>query len=183
MIAIMLNDLISKFEAQATSVICKQAGEHLFSRGDNISSMFLLLKGQLKLCRTGLEGGELTLHRVKATNFVAEASLYSKLYHCDAVALEECRIVRMPKAEFNLLLHENHSTIDQWTAHIAHELQEARLRSDILTKRRIDERLNIWLAWNDHKLPQKGQWKELAFELGVSPEALYREIAKRRSKA
>jgi hypothetical protein len=40
-------------------------------------------------------------------------------------------------------------------------------------------RLEAWLAWNDGVLPTKGAWKHLAEELGVSPEALYREITRR----
>jgi hypothetical protein len=40
-------------------------------------------------------------------------------------------------------------------------------------------RLDTWLDWRG-ALPPKGDWLRLAAELGVSPEALYREIAKRR---
>jgi DNA-binding phage protein len=32
-------------------------------------------------------------------------------------------------------------------------------------------------------LPDKGRWQDVASELGVSREALYRELARRRDKA
>jgi len=43
----------------------------------------------------------------------------------------------------------------------------------------VAERLGARLDWRG-QLPPKGKWVELAAELGVSPEALYREIAKRK---
>jgi hypothetical protein len=45
-----------------------------------------------------------------------------------------------------------------------------------------DDRLNAWLAWHGG-LPPKGAWRELADELGVTPEALYRALARRRRTA
>jgi len=39
-------------------------------------------------------------------------------------------------------------------------------------------RLDAWLAWHGD-LPSKGDWARLVDEIGVSPEALYREMAKR----
>jgi len=38
------------------------------------------------------------------------------------------------------------------------------------------------MVWNNAKLPPKGEWRNLANQIGVSPEALYREIAKRRQR-
>jgi uncharacterized protein YjiS (DUF1127 family) len=42
----------------------------------------------------------------------------------------------------------------------------------------VKAKLDAWLAWNDGKLPLKGTWKQLADDIGVSREALYREVAK-----
>ena len=43
----------------------------------------------------------------------------------------------------------------------------------------VAERLDAWTAWRG-SIPPRGQWVRLATELGVSPESLYREIAKRK---
>ena len=53
-----------------------------------------------------------------------------------------------------------------------------RLRSEILGMKTVAERLDSWLAFNP--LPPKGQWAATADNIGVSPEALYRELARRR---
>jgi CRP-like cAMP-binding protein len=67
-------------------------------------------------------------------------------------------------------------------AHLANAVQEARLRAEIRSLRTTAERLDAWLG-EGRALPVKGQWQDLAGELGVTREALYRELAKRRSPA
>jgi hypothetical protein len=48
-----------------------------------------------------------------------------------------------------------------------------------MSLRTVSERLDFWLAWNEAGMPQKGLWKDVAEEIGVSPESLYRELAAR----
>lgn len=45
--------------------------------------------------------------------------------------------------------------------------------------KKVCDRVDAWLALNGGVLPPKGQWKRLAAEIGVSVEALYRELAAR----
>ena len=54
------------------------------------------------------------------------------------------------------------------------------LRADAkLSLRTVAERLDAWIAASG-RYPAKGEWKTVAAEIGNSPEALYRELAKRR---
>jgi len=46
----------------------------------------------------------------------------------------------------------------------------------------VAARLDAWLAFHDNQLPPRGKRVEFAREIGVSPEALYRELARRRVK-
>jgi len=66
-----------------------------------------------------------------------------------------------------------------WSAHLATEVQRARLHAEIVSLTTVAARLNAWLAWNG-PLPEKGEWSAVAEQIGVSPEALYRELARRR---
>ena len=54
------------------------------------------------------------------------------------------------------------------------------MRAEILSLRTVAQRLSAWLELNG-ELPAKGEWLILAAEIGTSPEALYREIARRRN--
>lgn len=64
-------------------------------------------------------------------------------------------------------------------AYLAREVWQARFRSELLSLKTVAARLEEWLNWQCGGLPPKGEWKTLAEQLGVSPEALYREIARR----
>ena len=64
--------------------------------------------------------------------------------------------------------------------YLALEVQSARARAEIVSLKAVTARLDAWLAINNGPLPSKGRWREVAREIGVTPEALYREIARRR---
>ncbi len=155
------------------------AGALLFARGDDVGSLYFLEHGEIKLSRTSASGRELVLHRSRAPGIVAEASIYSPTYHCDAVCLVQCTVRRMPISRFLSLIEEDIKLSSIWSAHLAHSLQSARYRSEILTMKKVSERLDAWLDWHNGDFPPRGEWKEIAAEIGVSPEALYRELATR----
>ena len=66
-----------------------------------------------------------------------------------------------------------------WASHLAGEVRDARLRAEILALKTVAVRLSAWIAARG-KFPPKGTWKTVAQEIGISSEALYREIAQRR---
>ena len=62
------------------------AGETLFRQGDPALGAWFLHAGELVLERLEPSGRRLALHRARAGDVVAEASLFAERYHCDAVA-------------------------------------------------------------------------------------------------
>lgn len=61
-----------------------QPRETLFRIGDPIRYVFLVVSGEARLIRLDRNGGEVILQRSRG-GFIAEASLDSRAYHCDAV--------------------------------------------------------------------------------------------------
>ena len=61
---------------------------------------------------------------------------------------------------------------------LAKAVQAQRARIEILRMRRVSDRLNAWVDL--HGEPRKGEWINVADQIGVSPPALYRELARRR---
>jgi CRP/FNR family transcriptional regulator, dissimilatory nitrate respiration regulator len=53
----------------------------------------------------------------------------------------------------------------------------------MLALRTVAARLDAWCAANDGMAPARGAWRVVAAEIGVSPETLYRELARRRRSA
>lgn len=154
-------------------------GTALFCRGDLVRSMFLMRSGVIALERPLADGTALTLNFAKAGAAFAEASLFAERYHCDAIVREAAEVAVMSRAAFLSALRANPDSALSLIETHSKEVQSQRARIEILRLRRVAERLDAWLDLNG--APQKGHWSLVADEIGVSPAALYRELARRRS--
>jgi CRP-like cAMP-binding protein len=155
------------------------AGESLFHLGDSVRILHVVRNGTVHLVRHHDDGSALILQRARQGSILAEASVYSRRYHCDARAETDATTWAVSRNELRRQLAERPELSEAWAAHLAHEVQRARLHAEILSFKTVAARLSAWVAWHG-SLPGKGQWSLIALEIGVSPEALYREIAKRR---
>ncbi|WP_419694903.1 cyclic nucleotide-binding domain-containing protein [Mesorhizobium muleiense] len=66
-------------------------GEILFRKDDATVGIYEIEAGQVRLSRIDQTGREIILHVASAGDLIAEASLFSKVYHCDAVAVTDAR--------------------------------------------------------------------------------------------
>jgi len=103
-----------------------------------------------------------------------------RTYYCDAVALRSSVVLEIPGAAFRQAMGSKPAFAESWSRHLAREVQKSRSRSELLTIKTVAGRVDAWLNLNGGSLPGKGELKVLASEIGVSPEALYREMANRR---
>lgn len=153
--------------------------EHVFRVGDQVRFVYFVEQGSVDLVRHLKTGARMVLHRAGKGQILAEASVYSAHYHCDGVVQEEAVLRRLPLPAFRHKLETESALSDAWAAHLARVLQKTRMYAEIRTLRTVEDRLDAWLG-EGNEVPQKGRWLELAQTLGVSREALYRELAKRR---
>ncbi|KAA0920142.1 Crp/Fnr family transcriptional regulator [Aquicoccus porphyridii] len=177
MIAIMQHVLESAFAGSRSVELT--AGTVLFRTGAPVTDIYLVRVGRVHLCRHSIHGAVMVLQNATAGAVLAEASAYSGAYHCDAVAMDRSVLSRVPKARFLRALAEEPELAAQWAATLARGVQAARLRAEIRSLPRVADRLDAWLDAG-MSLPGKGHWQDVAAELGVSREALYRELARRR---
>lgn len=177
MIAIMSLQLTQIFEQGALRRLAR--GEPLFHCGDPVRLMFLVVDGWIDLTRQTAAGDFMILQRARSGQVLAEASAYAPHYHCDAQASGTASLLSIPVRRFRERLASDPTLAEAWMRHLAHAVQEARLRAEIRTLRTVAERLDAWLG-TQQVLPEKGRWQDLAAELGVTREALYRELGKRR---
>ena len=180
MIGIMCEALIDRVIGIGGAQRALNKDSYLFHQSEPIHSVFVVLKGLVELVRYQMDGNSIVLQRARCNTILAEASVYSESYHCDAIARLPSRYIEVPKTRFQKQLRKDQDFADLWTAHLAREMQSARFRSEILARRTVAERLDGWFAWKGNTMPEKGNWKSIAEQIGVSPEALYRELAKRK---
>lgn len=179
MIAIMLDELEPLLRGLPGRELALAPTETIFLQGDPVQQMFFVTTGTVHLVRHQESGAPLVLQRAGAGALLAEASLYADKYHCDAVAVAPSRLRAVSKRDLLKRMTESPELSLAIIRRLARELQNARFHAEVLSMRTVAARLDAWIGWNG-ALPPKGEWVALAAELGVSPEALYREIARRR---
>ena len=182
MITVMSHEIIDLLAGHACSRFTLEEGAYLFRQGDDVLSLFLIEDGLVELTRHQRDGRPVVLQRARTRTLIAEASLYSDVYHCDAIARAASTIATISREDVVRLLSGDEIFSRMWAAYLAREVQEARRLIEILSRRTVAERLDGWLDWRDNEKIPRGQWKYVAMQIGVSPEALYRELARRRSK-
>lgn len=155
-------------------------GDVLFRAGDAVRYFYVVRSGCILLARVQPSGDMLVLQRAIAGQLAAEASVFAARYHCDALSSSTTVVGRIRKSDVEQLKAKDPVWLGAFAAHLAHEVQQARARAQLLSLKRVGARLDAWLALNDRALPSRGRWVELAAELAVTPEALYRELALRR---
>ena len=180
MIAIMSSELINCLRSYPHRTRQVPPDSVVFRRDEQVRSLFVVVEGIVELHRTTEVGNLLVLQRAVSSSVLAEASIYSERYHCDAVALESTKLLEFSKRKLLKSISEDAQLAHLWGAYLSATIQNVRQRAELLSRRSVAERVDGWLAMNDSQLPAKGQWKHIASEIGVTPEALYRELAKRR---
>ncbi len=180
MIIIMNQKFLEKIRAQSNGRQKLQEHRQLFCQDDAVESMYLVDTGIIELTRFKQDGAAIVLQRALAGSVLAEASAYSETYHCDAIAKVASDVYVISKKEFLALLEDDQTAARQWAASLAREVQSTRSQVEILSQKTVAERLDHWLIWHGNNAPKRIPWKQVADQIGVSAEALYRELAKRR---
>jgi CRP-like cAMP-binding protein len=152
--------------------------ERVFLAGDKPAWMFYVVSGEVVLERTGLQGESVVLQRTRQ-GFISEASLKVAAYHCDAVAITDTAVIKVPVKDIAKSLDNDPAFANRWITMLNSEVRRLRLHLERLSMKSIRERL-IHLIETEG---QEGQYatpsglKTLAGELGVTHEALYRAVA------
>lgn len=179
MITIM-SELIELVERNSRGHLALAAGDVLFRAGEPVVRLHLVVSGGMNLERCSVTGLRFVLQSASAGDIVAEPSIFADHYHCAAIAISDTLILFADVDHVRRAVLGNTEALERLARQFARDVQSARMRAEILTFHRLSDRLDAWLDLNGGVLPEKGQWLTLAAHLAVTPEALYRELAKRR---
>jgi CRP-like cAMP-binding protein len=158
-----------------------KAGEPLFRLGDKTAGLYEVIAGRLRLTRVDRSGHEIVLYVAGAGETIAEASLFSAAYHCDAIADSDAIVRVYPKAAVLAAFAKDPKAAQAFTATLAHQVMGLRTRLEQRNIRSARERVHHFLALNasadGRTVELRGTVKDLANELGLTHEALYRTLA------
>jgi CRP-like cAMP-binding protein len=149
----------------------------LFPQGKSPSKCFMC-SGEVVLQRLGTQGESLVLQRARLC-FVAEASLHSSSYHCDAVVTVSGELVAIPIERVRQALLADPAFAMRWMGMLNRELKRLRAQCERLSLKGVRDRL-LHLIESEGlcgRLPLGAGLKSIALELGVTHEALYRSVA------
>lgn len=152
-------------------------GEVLFHAGDAVKKIHTVVRGEVRLVRHEAGGAEVVLQRARG-GFVAEASLESRTYHCDAVAAEACEVLAFPVPVFRAALETELAFCRAWQGELSREVRRLRAQCERLCLKTAAGRVLHYIeSEGRHGAVTLSQpRKAWAAELGLTHEALYRTL-------
>ena len=159
-----------------------RAGQTLFRAGDRTMGLYEVVEGKMRLARVDRDGREAVLQTAAAGDTLAEASLFSPTYHCDAIASTAAVVRLYPKGVLFAALAADPKRARAFAAMLAHQVMTLRTRLEQRNIHSARDRIRHYLAVNagadGRSVALPGTLKELAADLGLTHEALYRTLAR-----
>lgn len=155
--------------------------EALFRQGEKVTAIYFVEAGRLRLERRTFDGRILVLGTTLSRNFFVEAALFADIFHCDGVATEPSQVRIYPKAAVLKALRADPAHAMSLLSLVAHQVIELRHRLEIMKVRSAKERVMLYLDLNagpdGRTVNLRSQLQDIASELGLTREALYRTLA------
>jgi CRP/FNR family transcriptional regulator, dissimilatory nitrate respiration regulator len=163
--------------AQCEPLTCSQ-DIALFLTGVRPHWMYFVCDGEVVLERHGQNGEVANLQRCQS-GFVGEASLTSATYHCDARTTMPSKVVRIPIRALRLALQQEQAFAERWIQMLSSEVRRLRLQNERLSLPKVQSRVLHLIETEGHqgRYTLECPLKQLAKQLAVTHEALYRALA------
>ena len=137
--------------------------------------------GRLRLIRRTVDDHLVILHTARRGEFFAEAALFSDTYHCDAVAAAPSSVRVYPKQIVMEAMRTDPALAEAFMARLARQLQDLRARMELRNIRsardRVLQYLRLRAGVHGRTIEIEGQLQDIAAEIGMTREALYRTLA------
>ena len=175
-----LDALPASLEAGSTARVLAP-GDLLFRQGDPAAAIYKVESGRLRLIRRTIDDHLVILHTARRGELFAEASLFADAYHCDAVAAAQSSVRVYAKQIVMEAMRTNPALAEAFMARLAHQLQELRARMELRNIRSAQDRvlqyLRLRAGVDGRSVAMEGQLQDIAAEIGMTREALYRALA------
>jgi len=169
----MLPNPYDHIPSSALRPISGAVGDTVFHQGDPTHGLYVVQTGRVHLERVGPDGERFIIHRAQAGTSFAEASVFSEVYHCDAVIVEAGALIRIDKASV-LAAFADPAFARAYGRQAAQQIQAQRQMLEIVGIRRAEDRVMAGLVAG----LLDGSVVEFAARLQLSHEAAYRTLRK-----
>ena len=149
-----------------------QKGQKLFSQGGTTAGLFYINTGIVELIRHTQEGVLIVNHRATAGTLFAEASLFCRHYHCDAIATTDTLVTEFDRGYLLAQFQLNPQFAMTLAQQFAQQIQTSRKLREILAIKGATDRTLVAI----HEGMLNSHLKSFAAEIGLTHEALYRVL-------
>jgi len=161
-------------------------GQMLFDQGDAAIGLYEVLSGQVKQVRIDAEGRDVVVGIAGPGEMIAEGSLFSQTHDCAATALTNAIVRLYRKGSLLAELERNPRVALAFMAILVGQILNLRVRLERRSIHSARDRVRHYLAANvggkERTVALPSTLKDLAVELGLTHEALYRTLSEMSAK-
>ncbi len=161
----------------SSKTIHLKSGQYLFTQGDSVKNIYFVNKGRIKLVRDTFEGTPILIHVAYAEESIAEASLFSKKYHCSALAGTNTEVTVYSKNELLKILQEKPKSMMNLLKQLTTQVRDLRMLNEIKSIYNAKEKVLTYLATEFHRDKESDlPLKDIAQKIGMAHETFYRTL-------
>jgi CRP/FNR family transcriptional regulator, dissimilatory nitrate respiration regulator len=161
-------------------------GEILFCQNEPAKAIFVVESGGIKLIHYTCNGKTVNHYSVKPGEYFAEVALFNEIYVCTAIAEKSTRVISFPKRLFLISLENDFNLSRIFTEQLAQRLHQTKILLELRGIRSASDRvlhyLHIMTPANKKILNLEQPLKDIANDIGISPEALSRTLTQLQNK-
>lgn len=177
-----IGDYLTSAIKEGSTIRTLRNGDVLFERNTPTVGVYEVLDGRVRMSRIDPVGHEVVLFVAKTGDTLAETTIFGQIYHCDAIAVTDATVRLYPQSLLLSEYEQNRAFAKAYTTMLARQLVNARARIEQRNLHSARDRIRHFLSMNMNaqklSVEIKGTLKELALELGLTHEALYRALAR-----
>lgn len=161
------------------SILRLGRGERLFQLGDPVQQVYFVVEGELKAVRYQPDGRESILLRSQPGEFFGESALVVEHYVCEAFSTRDSAVFSIPAQRFREMLNTDVDFASAFAKLMAATARRQCSRYERLRLGRARDRVLHLLSCEADSTglyPLNGPLVNLADELGLEPETLYRVL-------
>src|SRR6516164_1556343 len=162
------------------------AGQMIFDQGDAAVGVYEVVSGKVKQVRIDPEGRDVVVGIAGPGEMIAEGSLFSQTHDCAATALTNVIVRLYRKGSLLAELERNPRVALAFMAMLVGQILNLRVRLERRSIHSARDRVRHYLAAHvggkERTVALPSTLKDLAVELGLTHEALYRTLSEMSAK-
>ncbi|MGJ3250146.1 MAG: Crp/Fnr family transcriptional regulator [Elainellaceae cyanobacterium] len=179
---ILANSRLPSYLREAIATMNLAPGQALYHQGDPVLAIYRVESGRVRLIRHTIEGRVVTFQVIRAGEVFAATDLYSDGYQCDAISDVSSQISVYPKELIFRSMQDDTMLAQDLIRQLNQIIRLLKFRLELLAIRSASDRTLEYLRFStspdDPTIRFDRPLKDIASDLGLSPEVFYRTLAR-----